>query len=82
MKTVHASLVTDATIRVRCACRQGFHLFGSNGDLSDRQEHRSSHCERYQGPLCIVIDEDTERVHTNKPKATKKPKNSKIKSTI
>ena len=85
MKIVHASQITDTTFRIRCACRQGFHLFGSNGDLSDRQEHRSSHCERYQGALCIVIDEDTERVYKKKPKATKKPKakkRRKIKSSI
>ena len=58
MKIVHASQITDTTFRIRCACRKGFHLFGSNGDLSDRHEHRVSHCERYDGPICIVIDED------------------------
>ena len=77
MEIVHASQITDTTFRIRCACRKGFHLFGSNGDLSDRHEHRVSHCERYDGPICIVIDEDTDR-----PKLKRKHKKAKkIKST-
>ena len=60
MKTVHATQITETTFRYLCSCERGFHIHGSNGDLSNREEHRSCHC--YDGPVCIVIDDDTERV--------------------
>ena len=66
MKTVHATQITETTFRYPCSCKRGFHIHGSNGDLSNREEHRSCHCysalHKYDGPVCIVIDDDTERV--------------------
>jgi hypothetical protein len=66
MKTVHATQITETTFRYPCCCKRGFHIHGSNGDLSNREEYRSSHCHsavhKYDGPVCIVIDDDTERV--------------------
>ena len=66
MKTVHVTQITETTFRYPCSCKRGFHIHGSNGDLSNREEYRSSHCHsavhKYDGPVCIVIDDDTERV--------------------
>ena len=62
MKTVHATQITETTFRYPCSCKRGFHIHGSNGDLSNREEHRSCHCSKYDGPACVVIDDDTERV--------------------
>ena len=72
MRTVHASHITDTTIRCPCSCKRGFHLFGSNGDLSSRVEHRSSHCCIGGTALCIVIDEDTVRGVKMGAKSTKR----------
>lgn len=67
MKEVHATLMTDTRFRYRCTCRKGYHTHGNGGDpLSNRIEHRSSHCPAYTGPVTIVIDEDTERKLTKK----------------
>ena len=56
MKTVHATQITETTFRYPCCCKRGFHIHG----------HWSSHCHsalhKYDGPVCIVIDDDTERV--------------------
>jgi len=74
MRTVHASHITDTTIRCPCSCKRGFHLFGSSGDLSSRVEHRSSHCllDDEGTALCIVIDEDTVRGVKMGAKSTKR----------
>ena len=74
MRTVHASHITDTTIRCPCSCKRGFHLFGSSGDLSSRVEHRSSHCllDDVGTALCIVIDKDTVREEPLKPKKRRK----------
>ena len=68
MKTVHATQITNTSIRYPCTCNRGFHLHGSNNNLSNREEHRSAHCPKYDGPVCIVIDDDTERIVKIKPK--------------
>ena len=72
MLTCHATNITNNSIRYKCLWKRGFHIHGSNGDLSNRIEYRQHHCLHFEGPVCIVIDEDTLRV---KPKQRrKKPK--------
>ena len=45
MKEVRATLMTDTRFRYRCTCHKGYHTHGNGGDaLSNRTEHRSSHC--------------------------------------
>ena len=61
MEEVHATQITETTIYYVCSCKSGFHLHGSGGDLSDRVEYRSCHCQAFEGPVRIVIDEDTLR---------------------
>ena len=62
MKEVHATLMTDTWFRYKCACRKGYHTHGNGGEaLTNRVEHRSSHCPAYQGAVTIVIDDDTVR---------------------
>ena len=59
---VHAFAVDDVHITVCCPHhrRKTFHRHGSCGNLLNREEHRSSHCE-HMGDYTIVIDDDTIR---------------------
>ena len=58
---VQAFEMTNTTFKYRCKCKKGFHVHGNGGDLSDRVEYRSCHCQAFEGPVRIVIDEDTLR---------------------
>ena len=59
---VQAFEMTNTTFKYRCKCKKGFHVHGNGGDpFSNRVESRSCHCQAFEGPVRIVIDEDTLR---------------------
>ena len=77
---VNADCISKTTIYIRCPlCRSSYykngnprwnasikgHLFGSNGNLSNRVEYRVSHCDQEVGGssnLKIIIDNNTKRI--------------------
>ena len=74
---VNADCISKTTIYIRCPlCRSSYykngnprwnasvkgHLFGSNGDLSNRVEYRISHCDKGGNQFKIIIDDNTKRI--------------------
>ena len=64
-KLVHAVCIDNFNIYTICTtrnCKEHIHIYGSGGDVSDRVEYRSSHCDAALNKnICIRIDETTKR---------------------
>lgn len=41
------------------SAKQKKHIHGSNANLNNRTEYRTSHCPFYKGTICIIIDDST-----------------------
>ena len=75
MKEVFATKVDYIHITIPCSnpkiCKRKEHLYGSCGELQNREEDRGSHCEEGEN-IKIIINNDTRRPFFN----IKKKKNS------
>ena len=72
IKKIVASKIDYIHISVPCECpkicKRTEHLYGSCGELHNREERRSSHCND-GGEINIIVDNSTQRPFFNiKPK--------------
>ena len=63
-KNIHAFAVNDVEIILKCPHHK-YHQHGSNGNLSNREESRVSHCDKIDYNN-IIIDSDTLRCDIGK----------------
>ena len=59
IKTIQAFSIDYKHIIVKCDCKQKRHQYGSEGNLSNRMEHRISHC--MGGSIYILVNHKTIR---------------------
>jgi len=48
--------------KTRYSCKPVLHIHGSGGNLNNRLESRSGHCENYNSTFNIAITDDTIRL--------------------
>lgn len=63
-KSIHAFAINDVHIIVKCPYHR-YHRHGSFGDLSNREESPSCHCDKIEYDN-IIIDDDTLRCDLGK----------------